>query len=132
MISIRRLKLCGKSICKPLDLIFQSCMRQGKFHTQWKKANVVLVHKKEDKQILKIIRPVFLLPICEKIFESLIYNNLVEYFIQNDLIYQNQSVFKPGDSCVNQLISHKMYQSFDDGLEVIEVFLDISKAFDKV
>ena len=30
MISIRMLKLCGKSICKPLDLIFQSCIKQGK------------------------------------------------------------------------------------------------------
>ena len=38
MISIRMLKLCGKSICKPLDLIFQSCVKQGKFPTEWKKA----------------------------------------------------------------------------------------------
>ena len=34
IISIRLLKLCGKSICKPLDLIFQSCMKQGKFPTE--------------------------------------------------------------------------------------------------
>ena len=33
MISIRMLKLSVKSICKPLDLIFQSCMKQGKFST---------------------------------------------------------------------------------------------------
>ena len=128
------LKLCGKSICKPLDLIFQSCIKQGKFPTEWKKANVVPVHKKGDKQILKNYRPVSLLPICGKIFERLIYNNLSEYFIENDLISQNQSGFKAGDSCINQLISitHEIYQSFDDGLEVRGVFLDISKAFDKV
>ena len=62
------------------------------------------------------------------------YNNLFEYFIENDLISQNQTGFKPGDSCINQLISitYEIYQSFDDGLEVREVFLDISKAFDKV
>ena len=51
MISIR-LKLCGKSVCKPLDLIFHSCMKQRKFPTEWKNANVVPVHKKGDKQIL--------------------------------------------------------------------------------
>ena len=96
--------------------------------------NVVPVHKKGDKQILKNYRPVSLLPICGKIFERLIYNNLFEYFIENDLISQNQSGFKPADSCINQLISiaHEIYQSFDDGLEVRRVFLDISKAFDKV
>ena len=53
MICIRMLKLCVKSICKPLDLIFQSCIKQGKFSTEWKKANVVPVHNKGDKLILK-------------------------------------------------------------------------------
>ena len=96
--------------------------------------NVVLVHKKSDKQILKNYRPVSLLPICGKVFQRLIYNSLFEYFIENDLISANQSGFKPGDSCTNQLISitHEIYQSFDDGFEVRGVFLDISKAFDKV
>ena len=49
MISIHMLKLSNKSICKPLDLIFQSCIKQGKFPTEWK--NVVAAHKKGDKQI---------------------------------------------------------------------------------
>ena len=46
----------------------------------------------------------------------------------------NQSGFKPGDSCINQLLSitHNIYKSFDDGYEVRRAFLDISKAFDKV
>ena len=69
-----------------------------------------------------------------KVFERLIYNSLSEYFIENVLISPNQSGFKPGGSCTNQLISitHEIYQSFDDGFEVRGVFLDISKAFDKV
>ena len=46
----------------------------------------------------------------------------------------NESRFKTGDSCINQLISitHEIYKSFDDGYEVRGVFIDISKAFDKV
>ena len=75
-----------------------------------------------------------LLPICGKIFERLIYNSLFEFFIANELISSNHSGFKPGDSCINQLLSitHEIYKSFDDGYEVRGVFLDISKAFDKV
>ena len=90
-------------------------------------AKVVPVHKKSDKKILKNYQPVSLLPICGKVFERLIYNNLFEYFIENNLISPNQSGFKPGDSCINQLISitHKIYQSFDDGFEVRGVFLNI-------
>ena len=78
--------------------------------------------------------PVSLLPICGKIFKRLVYNSLFEFFIANKLISSNQSGLKPGDSCINQLLSitHEIYRSFDDGFEVRSVFLDIRKAFDKV
>ena len=50
------------------------------------------------------------------------------------MISPNQSGFRPGDSCFYQLIAitNEIYKSFDDRLEVRGVFLDISKAFDKV
>ena len=56
------------------------------------------------------------------------------FFIENDLISQYKSGFKAAKFCINQLLSitHKIYQSFDDGFDVRSVFLDISKAFDKV
>ena len=56
------------------------------------------------------------------------------FFIEDYLISDIQSGFNPEDSCVIQLlsISHKIYQSFNDHLEVTAVFLDISKSFDKV
>ena len=98
------------------------------------KNNVVPVHKKGDKQCLKNYQPVSLLPVCGKIFERLIFNEMFGFLIENNLISSNQSGFKPGDSCINQLLSitHEIYKSFDDGFEVRGVFLDISKAFDKV
>ena len=75
-----------------------------------------------------------LLPIFGKIFERIIYNNIFEYLTTNKFIPDNQSGFTPGDSCVNQLLSiaHETYHSLDNGIEVRGVFLDISKAFDKV
>ena len=99
-----------------------------------KKTNVVPVNKKGDKQILKNYRPISLLLIAGKIFERLLYDRMFEFFIVNNSVSKNQSGFRPGDSCVNQLLSitHEIYQSFDDNLEVRAVFLDISKAFDKV
>ena len=56
------------------------------------------------------------------------------FFIEKKLIAANQSDYKPGDSCISQLIAitHTIYQSFDAGYDVRGVFLDISKAFDKV
>ena len=31
MIRVRTLKLCGDPICKPLELIFKACLRNGRF-----------------------------------------------------------------------------------------------------
>ena len=104
------------------------------FPIEWKKANVVSVHKKGDNQILKNYQPILLLPIAGKIFERLLHDRMFECFIENNLISKNQSGFRPGNSCINQLLSitHEIYQCFDDSLKVRAVFLDISKAFDKV
>ena len=56
--------------------------------------------------------------------------------LQEELLNPDQSGFRPSDSCVNQLIAitHEISEAFDcnPSLEVRSVFLDISKAFDKV
>ena len=129
-----------------MQLIFNQCLdtnvltinQCNVFPLEWKKVNIVPVHKKGDKQSLKNYRPVSLLPICDKILERLIFNEMFNcndrFLIEDNLIPANQSDFKPGDSCINQLLSitHEIYKSFDDGIEVRGVFLDILKAFDKV
>jgi hypothetical protein len=44
------------------------------------------------------------------------------------------SGYRPGDSTVNQLVYlvHKIHKAFEQGKEVRMVFIDISKAFDRV
>ena len=74
------LKICGKSICKPLRMIFQDCTENGIYPLQWKKANVVPAFKKNDKQSIINYRSISLLPICGKIFERLIFNSLFSFF----------------------------------------------------
>ena len=107
---------------------------KGEFPFDWKKASVVPVHKKSDKKSLKNYRPISLLPIFGKFFESIINNNIFEYLTTNKLVSDNQSRFKPDNSCVNQLLSitHEIYYSLDNGLEVRGFFFYISKTFDKV
>ena len=55
-------------------------------------------------------------------------------FLSDNNLSQNQSGFRSGDSCINQLLSnnHEILNAFDKGLEVREIFLDISKTFDKI
>ena len=42
---IRMIKLCGNSIYKPLSIIFNDCLEEGKFPSDWKKAHVVRIQK---------------------------------------------------------------------------------------
>ena len=128
------IKICGNSLSKPLEMIFKSCITKREFSSEWKKANVVPVQQKSDEQLLKNYRPVSVLPIVRNFLESMIYDNIFEYLTANKTISDNQSGFKPGDSCVNQLLSitHELCHSLDNGFEVRVVFLDISKAFGKV
>ena len=53
------------------------------------------------------------------------------FFLANNILTSNQSGFKPGESCINQILSitREIYSSFDDGFEVRSVFLDISKVW---
>ena len=104
------------------------------FLSEWKKDNIVPIHKKGNKQTLKNYRSASLLPISGKILERLTFNKIFEFFIENKLLSSSQSGFKLGDSCINQLliITHVIYSSFDAGLEARSAFLDISKAFDKL
>ena len=73
---------------------------------------------------------------CRKIFERTIFNSLYEYVDENKLLSVHQSGFGSNDSCVNQLLSivHNLYKAFDayPTRETRRVFLDMSKAFDKV
>ena len=59
---------------------------------------------------------------------------MYDFLTENDLLSPNQSGFRSGDSCINQLLSinHEILNVFDKGLEVRGIFLDILKAFDKV
>ena len=101
-----------------------------------KYANVVPVHKKNEKNVEENYRPISLLPIFGKILEKLMYDSLYSHFVTNELLNPNQSGFRRGDSTVNQLISitHTIFNAFDCNppLDVRFVYLDISKAFYRV
>ena len=129
-ISIRMIKMCDESLVRPLSIIFRNSLNFCICPSTWKKANVTPVHKKDGKQYVNNYCPVSLLQVFGKIFEKLIFNEICSF------LDRNQSGFWPSDSCVNQLliITHEIFSSFDcnPSLEVRTIFLDISKAFDKV
>ena len=80
---------------------------------------------------MKYYRPISLLPIFGKIFESVIFKDLYNYFNKNKLFTNFQFSFLPGNSCISQLLSiaHDINSSFD--CDPVQDIRRISKAFDK-
>ena len=133
-ISIAMLQLCPKEVARPLCIIFNRCLVNGVYPQMWKQANVQPVHKKNGRQDKTNYRPISLLPICGKIFEKIVFDSIYSFLLHNNLLSENQSGFRPGDSTINQLlaITTEIYNSFETLNETRAVFLDMSKAFDKV
>lgn len=97
-------------------------------------ANVVPIFKKGNPQLKVNYRPVSLLPCLSKICEKVVFVRLYNFLLEIGFLYKLQSGCRPGDSTVNQLLYfvHQIYCALEPGKKVRTVFLDISKAFDRV
>ena len=98
--------------------MFARALKQRIIKTFWRK--IYSIYK--FNIVLLIEFPLFCLP-NNKILTMLsppsvnpIYKNMYPFFIANNLISQNQSGFKEGDSCINQLLSmtHDIYYSYHE------------------
>ena len=87
------IKICDSGILKPLSIIFCNALNSGIFPDSQKHSRIVLVHSKENKQLMQHC-PVSLAG-SSKIFE--IRQN-------NSLFCSNQSGFRETDSCVNHFL----------------------------
>ena len=135
-ISIGMIRMSNISLVTTLKIMFTNGLKRGVFPAIWKCANVVPVHKKNEKNLKSNYRPISLLPIFGKVLKKLMYNSLYSHLVLCNLLDPNQSGFHPGDLTINQLLSitHTIFKAFDCNptLDVRSVYLDISKTFDRV
>ena len=115
-LSINVVKLCNIEIFRPLYLIYMKCLETRRFPSSWKKASVLPIRKKENRQLKKNYRHISLLPICGKIFEKLMFDVIYEFLCENQLLTPNQSGCRPGDSTIRKLLSvtQKINSAFDE------------------
>jgi hypothetical protein len=133
-ISNKLLKETANSIAEPLKSLFEMSLASGKVPNIWKMANVTPVFKKGDRHLKSNYRPISLLSATGKILERVMFKSLYHYCCDNKLLTWRNSRFKQMDSAINQLIyiSDKIYKSLEKRQDICMVYLDISKAFDRV
>ena len=132
-ISLALLKIHDSVLTEPLS---KNCIDRGVCTNTWKICLILFQSIKRKTNALLIITAQFLFAFCGKIFERTIFSDVFLFLESNNLITPKQSGFSPNDSCVNQLLSivHSIYSDFDHNsiIEARGIFLDVSKAFDKV
>jgi hypothetical protein len=133
-ISNRLLRECATSLAHPLSRLFRISLDNGEYPASWKLSNSSPVYKKDDDSCKDNYRPISLLSCISKVFEKTLFDPLYKFCVDNNLLTERNSGFKQLDSTVNQLvhITHSIYQGLDAKQNVCSVFLDISKAFDRV
>jgi hypothetical protein len=126
--------MCAPGISKPLTVLFNVSLRRGEFPMEWKKSTVIPLFKKDDRQCKANYRPVSLLSSLSTFLEKVVFVQLYNFPLDINFLNPLQSGFQTGDSAVNQLlfIVHLIYEALENGKEVRMVFIDISKAFDRV
>ena len=71
------LKNCSETLAYPLSILFNLSYNTGYIPQEWKVANVVPVHKKDDKKKVTNYRPISLTSLVMKVFERILYDELL-------------------------------------------------------
>ncbi|CAH2216375.1 jg3180 [Pararge aegeria aegeria] len=126
------IKNCAATLAYPLYLIFNRSLATGIFPDKWKFANVVPIPKSGQADDILNYRPISLLSHVSKVFESLICPYL-SFQLQSILIAQ-QHGFRNKMSTVSNLTEYttQIIDNIDKGYQVDAIYMDVSKAFDRV
>ena len=133
-ISNRVLRECATVLCYPLCLMFNKLVGNGHFPSCWKVAHVTAIPKTGTAKLAKDFRPISITSNVGKVLERVIYNKLIYFLDDNNLIYKYQAGFLAHHSTETQLVEmyHNICKELDKRNGVQMVFCDYSKAFDRV
>ncbi len=115
-----------------LNHIFNLSLSEGKFPDDWRKAEVSPIFKSGNREECGSYRPISILSAISKIFEKIVFDQLSQYLITNNILTDYQSGFRKGYSTLFFRTTNEWLVNIDKGLINGVVFLDLKKAFDTV
>lgn len=124
----------AEHVAKFLVIIFRSSLLSSKLPQDWKAARVTPVFKKGDRLSPHNYRPISITSSCCKLIEHVIANQLFNFLSEHSILSDKQHGFRKGYSTVTQLVTviHTFALNIDNSGQIDAIFLDFSKAFDRV
>ena len=128
------LKNCKEELARPLAIFWRNCLNCGETEEVHKRNHITPISKGGDQGEPSNYRPVSLTSHLTKVFEKVVRKKMVGYLNENNLFNSTQHGFRQGRSCLSQLLSHydSILSKLEEGKDVDVIYLDFSKAFDKV
>ncbi|XP_045471811.1 uncharacterized protein LOC123678705 [Harmonia axyridis] len=132
--SVKLLREVVDCLVVPISDLMNDCFQRGYFPDELKIARVIPVHKAGSRENYENYRPISILPVMSKIFETLLKTRLVSFLEKNSLLSISQYGFREGRSTISALVHlvEFIIKALDDGDEVMLTCMDLSKAFDCV
>ena len=135
-ISTKLLKESIHQISIPLTHIINQSFLTGIVPQQMKIAKVVPIFKTSDPTLLTNYRPISLLSTFSKLIERLMYNKVMNFLTENNILYKHQYGFRPKHSTIHpiiHLLNHIAESNNKKKKELtLTLFCDLSKAFDVI
>ena len=88
------LKLVCEEVTPGISHIVNLSIEKKHFPSLWKNSKVIPLFKKDDPTSPKCYRPVSLLPITSKILERAVYQQLITYLEENNLLHPSHHGFR--------------------------------------
>jgi hypothetical protein len=131
-IPARILKLTADQISPSICNLFNLSLKLGVMQTAWKEANVTPVFNDGNAACVENYRPISLLCILSKVLERCVHNHIYDFI--SSRINKLQHGFQRQKNCTTQLIPvyHNILEALDKRNEIDIIYLDFTKAFDKV
>ena len=128
------LRNCAGVLSAPLAQLFTVSMDTGKLPCDWKASIITPIYKSGSRTKPENYRPVALLSLLSKVMESIIDDGIRKFLNISNFLTPEQHGFRKGRSCLTNLLSatDDWSKEADSGNSVDVIFLDFSKAFDKV
>ncbi|PFX17371.1 hypothetical protein AWC38_SpisGene18314 [Stylophora pistillata] len=119
----------ASELAVPLANLFNICIEQGHWPTDWKKGEWTPVHKKDNQLQKENYRPVTVQIVINKIFEQLLSSQITGNY--NNRLCDHLTAYRKRNSCETTLLylTESWRHSLDNGECVGVLSTDMSKAF---